>query len=218
MSDQINTTGPKHVASAFLGQQRRPADAAHGADVAGRVFLAMHGFYGNLWLNKFATHMVTADGRDEGVENARRTWGSALARYSLDVVRAALGKCLGDKPLFPEFPPSLPQFVAVCESCRPRETYRPPDNAIGMSAELRSSYTRRLREVNEKHLQKARDLRSGVTTRENDAGLSGLPLLNSLIAEAIGLAGGDEAAALLRLERSLLSVREFGQQTSQTRP
>lgn len=218
MSEQFNTTSPQHVASAFLSQQRKPADPTHGAEVVDRVFKAMHGFYGNLWLSKYSTGMPSAGGGDEGVENARRTWGSALARYSLDVVRAALGKCLGDKPLFLEFPPSLPQFVALCESCRPREAFRAPDNAIGMSQQLRSSYARRMREVNAKHLQKARDLRSGATTRENDAGLSGLPLLNSLIAEAIGLAGGDEAAALLRLERSQLAVREVDQTPVRLRP
>lgn len=216
MPDQIAPVDHQQVGADFLRQQQSPrVDMDQAAAIGDQVYKAMHGFYGSLWLNKFSTGMASAGGGDEGFEAARRMWGFALSRYGRDIVRLALGKCI---TVHPEFPPSLPQFVALCESCRPREAFRAQDNAIGMSQQLRSSYSRRLREVNAKHLQKARELRSGATTRENDAGLSGLPLLNSLLAEAIGLAGGDEAAALLRLERSQLADREVGTPPGQALP
>ena len=199
MPDQIATQDHKQVGAEFLRQQQRPRpDAEHAAAVGDQVFKAMHAFYGSLWLNKFSTHAMTAAGGDEGFEGARRMWGFALSRYTRDVVRAALGKCM---TAHPEFPPSLPQFVALCEASRPRETYRAPDNAIGMSQELRSSYARRLREVNARHLQRARDKAAGGSGRLTDREVAGLPLLNALVAESVGLAGGDEAAALLAMDR-----------------
>lgn len=201
MSDQIATASHQQVGLNYLRAAQTPRyDPDHAAAIGDQVFKAMHAFYGSLWLNKFSTNAVTADGGDEGFESARRLWGITLSRYSVDVVRLALGKCM---TAHPEFPPSLPQFVALCEACRPRETYQPPANAIGMSQELRSSYTRRLREVNERHLQKTRALRHGASIRVSETGLSGMPLLSQLIAEAIGLAGGDEAMALLQLNRAL---------------
>lgn len=199
MSEQIAPVDHQKVGTDFLRQQHRPrVDVEHAAAVGDLVYKAMHGFYGSLWLNKFSTGTASAGGGDEGFEGARRMWGFALSRYSRDVVRLALGKCM---TVHPEFPPSLPQFVALCEASRPREAYRPPADAIGISQELRSSFARRLREVNEKHLRMARDRLIGGSGRLDDTGMQGLPLLNALIAEAVGIAGGDEAAALLALER-----------------
>lgn len=198
MSDQLAPVDHQQVGAEFLRQQQRPrVDVDHAAAIGDQVFKAMHGFYGSLWLNKFSTGMASAGGGDEGFEAARRMWGFALSRYGRDIVRLALGKCM---TVHPEFPPSLPQFVALCEASRPREAYRPPANAIGMSQELRSSYARRLREVNAKHLQRARDRKAGGSGRDADDTTAGVPVLNRLIAEAHGLAGGDEAAALRRLE------------------
>ncbi len=198
MSDKIAPVDHQQVGSDFLRQQQRPrVDADHAAAIGDQVFKAMHGFYGSLWLNKFSTGMASAGGGDEGFEAARRMWGFALSRYGRDIVRMALGRCM---TAHPEFPPSLPQFVALCEACRPRETYRPPANAIGMSQELRSSYARRLREVNAKYAQRARDRINGGYGRDEDEQEGAIPVLQRLVAESIGLAGGDEAAALRRME------------------
>lgn len=214
MSDQIATQDHQQAGTEFLRSQQRPRpDADHAAAVGDQVFKAMHAFYGSLWLNKFSTHAVTATGGDEGFENARRTWGAALSRYTGDVVRSAFGRCV---TAHPEFPPNLPQFVALCEASRPRETYRAPDASIGMSQELRSSYARRLREVNQRHLQGARDKAAGGSGRMADSELVGLPLLHTLVAESVGLAGGDEADALLRLDRAQLAARETKTQMRQT--
>lgn len=193
----------KQIGADSTGVNQPRMDFEYAAAAGDRVFKTMHAFYGTLWMSKFIIGSESA-GADDGVISAKRVWGLTLSRFDADVIRQALGRCMAAHP---EYPPNLPQFVALCEACRPREPYRPPANAIGMSQELRSNYARRLREVNAKHLQKGRDLRGGTTARENDAGLSGLPLLNSLIAEAIGLAGGDEAAALRRQEFALLKPR-----------
>lgn len=197
MSEQIANKEPRQVGAEFLRQQRPHIDAEHAATTADRVFKAMHGFYGVLFLSKFTTGHESAGGGDDGVLSAKKMWGMALSRYTTDVVRMALGRCM---TAHPEFPPSLPQFVALCEACRPRETYRPPANAIGMSQELRSSYARRLREVNAKYAQRARDRISGGYGRDEDEQEGAIPVLQRLVAESIGLAGGDEAAALRRME------------------
>lgn len=118
----------------------------------------MHGFYGSLWLNKFSAGTHNDQGEDAGVMSARKLWGTAQARYTTDVVRAALGRCLSAHA---EFPQRLPQFVALCEASRPREVYRPPANAIGMSGELRSAYARRLREANARRTERTRDRAAG---------------------------------------------------------
>lgn len=85
------------------------------------VFKVLHGFYGNLFLSKFANGVNDEDtGADQGVESAKGVWGHGLRAYGTSVVKAALAQCLKDHP---KFPPSLPEFVAMCEAHRPRQTY-----------------------------------------------------------------------------------------------
>jgi hypothetical protein len=164
-----------------------------GPDESGikRVFMVLHGFYGNLFLSKFATGNVEA-GEDQGIANARKVWAHGLREYDAGTVKTALGRC---QTAHPEFPPSLPQFVALCAACKPREVYRPPVQApaLEMSAELREQ---RMRENREKAAALLRDMKE----RPKE---SGLALLKQAIAAAIADAGGDEAAALLRLDRML---------------
>lgn len=105
---------------------------------------------------------------------------------------------LAGDAISPSVQPSMPQFVALCEAAKPRESFR-PSNVIGMSGELRSKYARQAREINARHASMGRELASGGTGREPSKAV-GLQALNLLIAEASGLAGGDEAATLRRME------------------
>lgn len=43
------------------------------------IFMRLHGRFGTQFLNQFATGSLTAEKKDEGIENAKRVWGSALA-------------------------------------------------------------------------------------------------------------------------------------------
>ena len=166
--------------------------------VSNRVFKTLQGMYGSLFLSKFSTGKVLPNGGDAGVISARDVWAVSLQRFDAGTVGTALDRVLTD---FPEFPPSLPQFVALCHACRPREAYKPAENVIGMSQTLRSEYAAKAREINEKHAKRAVDKRLGA---QADVGSSvGLDCLKSAIANAIATAGGDEVAALLRLDAML---------------
>lgn len=192
MSEQLSAIAARAVGNA--------SPDAHQAAVrtANKVFKTMQGMYGSLFLSKFSTGKTGADGSDAGIVSARDVWAMALQRFDVATVVTALERLLSD---FPEFPPSLPQFVALCHACRPRETYRPAQPAIGMSQAIRSEYAARAREINEKHAKRAVDKRLGAVVAVGS--LEGLDGLKSAIANAIANAGGDEVAALLRLDAML---------------
>ena len=192
MSEQLSAIAARAVGNA--------SPDAHQAAVrtANKVFKTMQGMYGSLFLSKFSTGKTGADGSDAGIVSARDVWAMALQRFDVATVVTALERLLSD---FPEFPPSLPQFVALCHACRPRETYRPAQPAIGMSQAIRSEYAARAREINEKHAKRAADKRLGAVVAVGS--LEGLDGLKSAIANAIANAGGDEVAALLRLDAML---------------
>lgn len=183
---------PIQELAATIGQ---PEPAIDEAGVAKRVFAVLHGYYGNLFLNKFSTGKVADSGpnkgQDMGIVSSMRVWGHSLRPYDADTVMTALNRCQANHP---EFPPSLPQFVALCEACKPRKVWRAPEAplSIGMSDELR-------RELIEKHRQRARELIEAVKAADAD----GLSPLKRAIADAVAAAGGDEVATLLRLDRQL---------------
>ena len=88
---------------------------------AASVFKVLHGFYGNLFLAKFQSGVNDpVTGADQGVDSAKGVWGHGLRKYSASVVKAALAQCLIDHP---KYPPSLPEFVAMCEAHQPRKGY-----------------------------------------------------------------------------------------------
>lgn len=157
-------------------------------NAADAVFRAMHGFYGQLWLSKFATGQAGADGSDTGVVSAKAIWAHGLRDFDSGVVKLALRQCL---ELHPDFPPSLPQFVALCRANAPREVFK----ALPMSAEL---YAERSKEAREK----LRQLRERIQPVARTSG--GLALLFEAIADAVKCAGGDEVATLRRLESEVL--------------
>lgn len=155
-----------------------------------RVFMVLHGFYGNLFLSKFATGSLE-NGEDQGIANARKVWAYSLREHDAETIKGALRRC---QTSHPEFPPSLPQFLALCAAIRPRESYKPPPlPALTMSQELRDERQR-------EHRQRATDLAQRMKDSEPE---SGLTLLKQAIARAFADAGGDEALELLRLDRML---------------
>lgn len=192
MSEQLSAIAARAVGNAS------PDTHQAAVRTANKVFKTMQGMYGSLFLSKFSTGKTGADGSDAGIVSARDVWAMALQRFDVATVVTSLERLLTD---FPEFPPSLPQFVALCHACRPRETYRPAQPAIGMSQAIRSEYAARAREINEKHAKRSADKRLGAVVAVGS--LEGLDGLKSAIANAIANAGGDEVAALLRLDAML---------------
>jgi hypothetical protein len=158
-----------------------------------RVFMVLHGFYGNLFLSKFATGSSNETGEDQGIANARLVWAHSLSEFDVETVKLALRRC---QTAHPEFPPSLPQFVALCAAIQPRQVYRPPmptTPALEMSPEAR-----------EELRAKERERLAALAQRLKEAPAdSPLTLLKQAIARAVADAGGDEVAELLRLDRLL---------------
>ena len=175
------------------GQQTAVQDEV----MAQRVFRALHAFYGTLFMSKFSTGERNGKGEDKGLLDTRTIWARSLRKYDRDTVLAALTKC---QSTHLEYPPSLPQFLVLCESCKPIVRATPPANALPMSDSLRSKYAAQARAINAKHAAKLRDARSGY--RELPPGLDGL---KQAIADAVATAGGDECAELIRLDRLLTS-------------
>jgi len=170
---------------------KRP-QAPMPVDVVNNIFKVFHGFYGNLFLSKFSTGEVDPQGGDAGIVSARQIWGHGLRDFDAGTVKAALGQCMDRHP---EFPPSLPQFVALCSANKPREVYRPAVPALEMSQQLKSAYSARAREINERHAQRAIDRKTGYV--ELPQTLDGL---KAAIANAVATAGGDEVKELRRLD------------------
>lgn len=175
------------IAHAAIHSARQPAPLF---DVADAVFRAMHGFYGQLWLSKFATGELDDKGSDKGVLGAKTMWAHGLRGFDAGVVKAALRQCLERHP---EYPPNLPQFVALCKANAPREVFKP---ALQMSGDL-------IAERNKDAREKLRRMREEFQSSQAKA--PGLPLLFAAIADAVKCGGGDEAAALRRLESMVKS-------------
>lgn len=166
------------------------------SDVVNNVFKVLHGFYGNLFLSKFASGEVDATGQDKGVMSARMVWGHGLRDFDASTIKAALSQCIERHA---EFPPSMPQFVQLCMANKVREVFKTDAPAqIGMSAELRSRYAEQARQKNRERAARALELATGYVR---------LPMsldgLKQAIANAVATAGGDEAATLRRLDLML---------------
>lgn len=173
-----------NIADAAVRNLRDEPPMLNAADA---VFRALHGFYGQLWLSKFATGQVDANGNDAGVLGAKAIWAHGLRDFNAIAVKAALRQCL---EAHPEFPPSLPQFVSLCRANTPRAAFKP---ALAMSGEL-------VAERNKAAREKLREMRQALRRQSAVRQGEGLALLFAAIADAVKCGGGDEAAALRRLE------------------
>ena len=107
-----------NVANMVGAAQSRPqqAEAPH----IRKLFMLLHGAYGNPFIAKFSSGERDADGKDKGIRSAMMVWTHSLRDFAPDVIEAAAKRYM---LLYPEFPPSMPQFDAVCRSIEPRKTF-----------------------------------------------------------------------------------------------
>lgn len=110
----------EHAANAvrITAQSSAPADSVSAS--VKQLFMALHGCYGSVFLDKFSTGDLDERGKDRGIRSAMQVWQGALAGFPADVVQAAVQRAFSARP---EFPPSLPQFAAICSAVMPRKTY-----------------------------------------------------------------------------------------------
>lgn len=89
-----------------------------------KLFMLLHGSYGSQFLAKFSTGQLVEDGpnkgKDKGLLAAMLVWDADLSRFAGDVVEAAVKRATAENP---EFAPTLPQLVKLCEAITPRKTH-----------------------------------------------------------------------------------------------
>lgn len=73
-----------------------------------RIFMRLHGRFGNEFLNKFKTGDVV-NGSDVGIENAKLTWADELSGVSAERIKNALDTKF-------EKAPSCDMFLLACKS------------------------------------------------------------------------------------------------------
>lgn len=144
--------------------------------VVERVFMALHGFYGALFFDKFKLG-VNENGRDVGIENAKRVWLASLAELSVGEVFGGLRIIRNSGSAFA---PSLPEFLAACRACR----------KAAPAPRLPAPTTQFTRE-------KIAEARRALAARSSTGGLA---TLFSCIATSVRHAGGDEVETLRRLD------------------
>jgi len=91
-------------------------DPKQTSDMIRKLFLLMHGAYGNAFMSKFSTGEKDARGKDKGIRAAMIVWDAKLATYPAQIVERAVSK-LQDH--FPTFPPGLFEFEGLCKSLLP---------------------------------------------------------------------------------------------------
>lgn len=154
--------------------------------VVDRLFQALHGYYGNQFLDKYRTGQSTAKG-DVGIENAKKVWASELSVHGAGTIAKALAtlRDSGNK-----FAPSLPEFMELCKAHR-----RPAP------MESRIEYMNRTGQqiASPETVAKAQEQIRRLTRRRVD----GVSNLLQNVAKAVALAGGDEVATLRQLEEDI---------------
>lgn len=163
-------------------EQPKGSDKPVDESVIERLFMALHGYFGNPFLDKFKLG-ADESGKDRGIENAKRVWLAELRGFTAAEVYGALRRVKdGASP----FPPGLPEFAAACKASRRPAVYVDPARALPAPGELRV-------------LQRLTEQRQRYSMRPQ----GGLATLYSVIATAVGQAGGDEVATLKQLERDV---------------
>ena len=97
-----------------------PQPTEQTSTVIRKLFILMHGAYGNLFLSKFSTGEKDAQGKDKGVRAAMKIWDAALRKFPDDVLETAASRL---SQAHPQFPPNLPEFERLCDAAAPRQTF-----------------------------------------------------------------------------------------------
>jgi hypothetical protein len=72
-----------------------------------RIFMRLHGRFGNPFLDKYRAGKLSSAGDDVGIENAKKVWAEELAGYSPVEIKRGLVKQF-------TYPPSCDEFKLAC--------------------------------------------------------------------------------------------------------
>lgn len=181
-----------HIAQAATNALATTRDEPLPLDVVNNIFKVLHGRYGNLFLSKFSTGELDERGKDKGIASARKVWAYDLRVFDAKTV----GRALDIVPRYhPDFPPSLPQFMALCRAEMPAK--RPETLQVGISGAALAQVTSKARKAAMERINASRRVAQADRTPQ------GLDVLKQAIANAVATAGGDEVAELRRLDLML---------------
>lgn len=82
-----------------------------------RIFMELHGRFGNAFFDKFRIGELNEAGQDLGIENAKLTWGKRLAGMSGDRIKAAIDADY-------DYAPSCDDFKSKAVTPRHIEDYK----------------------------------------------------------------------------------------------
>ena len=100
--------------------QQEPSSTRTTSPLVRKLFVMLHGAYGNQFAGKFSTGKVNAQGEDLGTRAAMLVWDSALSRFAGDVVETAARRLVRASP---KFPFNLGELEEACEAATPRKTH-----------------------------------------------------------------------------------------------
>jgi hypothetical protein len=72
-----------------------------------RIFMRLHGRFGNAFFDKFRVGQLNADGEDIGILNAKQVWAEELANLSVERIKKGLAAKF-------EYAPSADDFIQAC--------------------------------------------------------------------------------------------------------
>ena len=92
-----------------------------------RLFDRMQGFYGSLWVDRWRSGELDANGRDRGLLNAKATWCIELGGFvdQSERIQKAIEACRSCK-----LPPTLPEFMELCRQASPNVVLALPDPKV----------------------------------------------------------------------------------------
>lgn len=74
---------------------------------AEKIFMRLHGRFGNQFFDKFRVGKLSSSGDDVGVENAKQVWASELSGYAANELKRGLEQQFS-------YPPSCDEFKSAC--------------------------------------------------------------------------------------------------------
>lgn len=160
--------------------QRKP-EARTASMLVQKLFVMLHGAYGNQFLSKFSTGEKDENGKDKGVRAAMLVWDSALRKFAPEVVETAASRLRSECP---EFAPNLPQFERLCEACAPRKTYAQEQGLPALPAPKVESIKVDLEKRND-----GKDWARSLVGRHEKGDKSIRPICLKFAREALGLEG-----------------------------
>lgn len=97
-----------------------------------RIFMRLHGRFGNTFINKFKIGTLNANGEDAGIVNAKATWGYELAGISNERLKAALDAQY-------DHAPSCDDFKANCHIRDQGEYHKALPSPLDIEANRRNA-------------------------------------------------------------------------------